>query len=208
VKTLHRPSSAPADPAPPPITHRPASALPAPFGGPRTRFSAARLARDRYLLVTHLVNALCKLRGSDRASWRLRGWILRRYGWEIGPGAQLDGIGYAYGTVRIGADSYINRDCYFDGEASITIGNQVAVGSGVAFITTGHHIGPATRRAGEFDIRPITVGDGAWIGARVTILPGVTIGPGAVVAAGAVVTEDVPADTLVAGVPARVKRAL
>lgn len=54
---------------------------------------------------------------------------------------------------------------------------------------------------------PVVIGDGVWIGARATILKGVTIGDGAVVAAGAVVTRDVPAHSLVAGVPARVVRA-
>ena len=52
--------------------------------------------------------------------------------------------------------------------------------------------------------RPVVVGKGVWIGSHATILPGVTIGEGAVVAAGAVVARDVPARTVVAGVPAKV----
>jgi maltose O-acetyltransferase len=55
---------------------------------------------------------------------------------------------------------------------------------------------------------PITIGDGAWLGARSTILPGVTIGAGAVVAAGSVVIGDVAPDVVVAGVPAVVRRQL
>jgi maltose O-acetyltransferase len=55
---------------------------------------------------------------------------------------------------------------------------------------------------------PITVGDGAWVGANATIMPGVSIGAGAVVAAGAVVTKSVDADTLVGGVPAVLLRPL
>jgi acetyltransferase-like isoleucine patch superfamily enzyme len=57
-------------------------------------------------------------------------------------------------------------------------------------------------------VGPIRIEDGVWIGSRVTVLPGVTIGAGAVIAAGAVVNRDVPPDTLVGGVPARVLRHL
>jgi acetyltransferase-like isoleucine patch superfamily enzyme len=73
----------------------------------------------------------------------------------------------------------------------------------VLLLTGGHVIGPPGRRAAELTCEPIVVGTGAWLGARVTVLPGVTIGDGAVVAAGAVVTRDVAPHTVVAGVPAR-----
>ena len=53
----------------------------------------------------------------------------------------------------------------------------------------------------------IMIKDGAWVGTRATILPGVTIGENAVVAAGAIVRNDVPAGALVAGVPATIKKA-
>ncbi|WP_232009810.1 DapH/DapD/GlmU-related protein [Actinomyces howellii] len=56
--------------------------------------------------------------------------------------------------------------------------------------------------------QPITIADRVWMGANVTVLPGVTIGEGAVVAAGAVVTRDVPAFTVVGGVPAKPIRRL
>lgn len=54
----------------------------------------------------------------------------------------------------------------------------------------------------------ITIGKNVWIGAHVTVLAGVTIGDNAVVAAGAVVNKDVPADTVVAGVPAKIIKKL
>ena len=55
--------------------------------------------------------------------------------------------------------------------------------------------------------KPVRIGDRVWIGEHVCILPGVTIGEGAIVGAGSVVTHDVPANTIVAGNPARVIRA-
>jgi len=57
-----------------------------------------------------------------------------------------------------------------------------------------------------FRIAPIAIKRGCWIGQNVVILPGVTIGEGAIIGAGSVVTRDVPANTIVAGNPARVIR--
>jgi acetyltransferase-like isoleucine patch superfamily enzyme len=54
------------------------------------------------------------------------------------------------------------------------------------------------------DLKGIVLKRNCWIGANSVILPGVTVGENSVVAAGSVVTKDVPADTVVAGVPARV----
>ncbi|WP_311199359.1 MULTISPECIES: DapH/DapD/GlmU-related protein [Helcobacillus] len=68
--------------------------------------------------------------------------------------------------------------------------------------------GPATRRAADGAHRPIHMGAGTWIGAGAIIFPGVTIGPGSIVGAGAVVTKDAPANTVIAGVPARPIREL
>ena len=90
----------------------------------------------------------------------------------------------------------------------VTIGSGVSVGHHVLLITTDHAIGPPEFRAGLAQPQPITIGDGAWIAAGATILPGVRVGAGAVVAAGALVTRDVAANTLVGGVPAKELRAL
>ena len=73
-------------------------------------------------------------------------------------------------------------------------------------MTNTHKLGTAEQRATDLIAHPIAIGDGAWLGARCTVLPGVTVGAGAVVAAGSVVTKDVPPNALAAGVPAVVKR--
>jgi maltose O-acetyltransferase len=90
----------------------------------------------------------------------------------------------------------------------VRIGDRVQLGHDVLLLTVEHELGPASARCGRRRAAPITIGDGVWLASRVTILPGVTVGEGAVVAAGAVVHQDVEANTLVGGVPARVLRVL
>lgn len=88
-------------------------------------------------------------------------------------------------------------------KGGITIGDGVMIGPKVSLITGGHPL-PLAERREHLSFAPITIEDDVWIGTAAVITQGVTIGAGAVVAAGAVVTHDVPAGTMVAGVPARV----
>lgn len=140
---------------------------------------------------------------------RLRRWAYRAAGLTIGRGTvildrlQFTGNGNLYERLVIGDDCLINAPCYLNLNERIIIGDRVSVGHHALFITDSHELGPAEHRAGRRVAAPIVIGDGCWLGARVTVLPGVTIGNGAVVAAGAVVTADVPANTLVGGVPAK-----
>lgn len=110
------------------------------------------------------------------------------------------------GPVTIGSSCFINRDAYI--RAETTIGDNVAMGPFCRLITDSHHIGTANRRAGKNKTDPIRIGKGTWIGASVTILGGVTVGSGCVIAAGSMVTKDVPDNTIVAGVPAKIVRNL
>jgi maltose O-acetyltransferase len=112
------------------------------------------------------------------------------------------------GRLSVGDGCFINHDCLIDAAADVTLGRNVALGNGVALVTSGHEHGDPRARAGARVLRPIVVGDGAWLGAGVTVLGGVTIGAGAVVAAGALVRTDVSPHTLWAGVPARQVREL
>lgn len=108
--------------------------------------------------------------------------------------------------IQIGKNVFINHACSFVDMGGITIEDKVLIGPKVNLITENHLLDPENRRS--LVTRPVIIQRNAWIGAAATILPGVTIGENAVVAAGAVVSKNVPANTIVGGVPARVIKAI
>ncbi|PSR52693.1 acetyltransferase [Adhaeribacter arboris] len=103
--------------------------------------------------------------------------------------------------TQLGKNVFINHACSFLDMGGITLEDHVLLGRKVNLITENHPLDPANRRA--LICKPIVIKRNAWIGAAATILPGVTIGENAVVAAGAVVAKDVPANTVVGGIPAK-----
>jgi acetyltransferase-like isoleucine patch superfamily enzyme len=109
-----------------------------------------------------------------------------------------------WGKLRIGDRVFLNNGVFLACCKEITIGDDVAIAN-EDYITDSDSHGVEGRPVRE---EAVHIGNGAWIGARAIILPGVTIGNRALVAAGAVVTKDVPDDTLVGGNPARIIRPL
>jgi acetyltransferase-like isoleucine patch superfamily enzyme len=107
-------------------------------------------------------------------------------------------------NLTLGKDVFINLGCRFQDTGGITIGDGCLIGHGTTLTTLNHGIDPI-RRA-DMKPAPIVIGRKVWLGASVTVVPGVTIGDGAIVGAGAVVTHDVPANAIVAGVPAKLIR--
>jgi len=106
--------------------------------------------------------------------------------------------------IRLGKNVFINHACSFLDLGGITIEDDVQIGPKVNLITENHPIDPSHRKS--LDLKSILLKRNVWIGAAATILPGVTVGENAVVAAGAVVKQNVDANTIVAGVPAKVVR--
>lgn len=103
--------------------------------------------------------------------------------------------------TKIGRNVFINFDCVFLDLGGITIEDNVLIAPKVSLLSEGHPIAPNHRQS--LVPAPIHIKKNAWIGAGATILPGVTVGENAVVAAGAVVAKDVPANTVVGGIPAK-----
>lgn len=125
-------------------------------------------------------------------------------------GSEIDGsttvftplyVNYGKHT-KIGRNVFINFDCTFLDLGGITIEDGVLIAPKVSLLSEGHPLVPEERqslKAGHIHIKK-----NAWIGANATILQGVTIGENAVVAAGAVVSKDVPDNTVVGGIPAKI----
>ncbi|MEQ3633715.1 DapH/DapD/GlmU-related protein [Thalassolituus sp.] len=161
-------------------------------------------------MIIQLSNLLPDVRIFGYGRWFIYKYILRL---KIGhkcifkPGVDIPVDGFR--NITIGDVSYINKGVRFDcKEASITIGSRVLVGSFTSFHTGSHAIELDENGLRPFTCKPIVVEDEVWLGANVVVLSGITIGRGAVVAAGSVVTKDIPPNTLMAGVPAKIIRVI
>lgn len=156
----------------------------------------------------------------NRTPWRWRRTKQRRLEKLIpsakGRGLEVFSPFYCeYGVnIRVGEGCFINYSCTFLDVSPITLGNGVWIGANVTLATPDHPLVAEERLPrdypdGRHDLEysaPIVIGDGCWICSGVTICGGVTIGENSVVAAGAVVTGDIPANSIAAGIPARVIR--
>jgi acetyltransferase-like isoleucine patch superfamily enzyme len=141
--------------------------------------------------------------------------LYRLGGLRIGDGSSMGGpLRLIGGTAQvhhleIGRDVLIGTDVAMNLDDEVRIEDGATIGPFVIIYTSTHRMGPSTRRL-SLDIvtRPVVVEAGAWVALGAILLPGVTVGRGSVVGAGSVVTDDVPPNTLVAGNPATVVRAL
>ncbi|QJU51249.1 DapH/DapD/GlmU-related protein [Lactiplantibacillus paraplantarum] len=105
-------------------------------------------------------------------------------------------------NLKIGNRVFINDNVQITDLGGIELADDVLIGPGAMLLSVNHPLDPAKRHAVE--VQPIHIGRNAWIGAGAKVLAGVTVGENAVVGAGAVVTKSVLANTVVAGVPAKV----
>jgi acetyltransferase-like isoleucine patch superfamily enzyme len=120
--------------------------------------------------------------------------------------APLELVTGAHGSIEIADGVYINYGTLISAQRRVRIGPNVMVGNYSIISDTeipGIDMPPG---APEMEPRDVEIGDGAWLAARVTVLPGARIGAGAVIAAGSVVAGDIPAGAVAGGIPARVLR--
>jgi|GEM_PF-5115399 len=135
-----------------------------------------------------------------------KAWLLRRL-WLRGEGIVYLASDLAVtlplqGNIEIGGETFVGKRCFFGNQASIRIGGGSALGNDCRLLTATHD--PQTHAVRYL---PVQIGAGCWLGAAVTVLPGVSIGAGSLIGAGAVVTRDIPPNSVAVGVPARVVRA-
>ncbi|UUN26030.1 DapH/DapD/GlmU-related protein [Streptomyces sp. FIT100] len=140
---------------------------------------------------------------------RLRAWCAHNICADVQLPVNINAMVSLPPTLRMGRHAGIGQGTMFLGLGSVSLGAHLTMGPECLFITGDH---PVPRAGGSFrDHAPvhadIVVEEDVFLGARVTILPGVTIGRGAAVGAGSVVTKDVPPEVVVAGNPARIVRA-
>ncbi|MBL3645739.1 sugar O-acetyltransferase [Peribacillus frigoritolerans] len=113
-------------------------------------------------------------------------------------------LGY---NIHVGDNFYAGYNCTILDMAEVRVGDNCMIGPNVGIYTAGHSIEPKDRNKSGYGI-PIIIGNDVWIGGSCIILAGVTIGDNSIVAAGSVVTKDVPANTIVAGNPAKILKSI
>lgn len=149
-----------------------------------------------------------ELNGAYHSMPQVRDLFARLFGKPVDPSFRVFPPFYTdFGkNITVGKNVFINACCHFQDQGGITLGDNCLVGHNVVFATLNHGFAPEERQS--MLPAPIVVGRNVWIGSNSTILQGVTIGDNSIIAAGSVVTKDVPANAIVAGVPARFIRSI
>lgn len=152
------------------------------------------------------VNTIC---ASRLLPSQLRFVGLRLGGLGIRRGTILHGVvWFGSGTVTIDRGVTLNRGVVINHSGGFQMAENSGLGPGTLILTATHEIGPPAKRWGEGRTARVVIGRGVWVGANVTVLPGVRIGDGCIIGAGSVVSRDCEPNTVYAGVPARPVREL
>jgi acetyltransferase-like isoleucine patch superfamily enzyme len=175
----------------------------------------------RVFICEPLFKAYCTSYGRNLHTGVFLHWVQGKGDIILGDNVILDGRSNIFfaarfcerPTLRIGNNTGFGHECAFSIGKEIRIGSYCRFASNIAiFDSSGHPSDPVARKLGappnHEDVRPVIIGDNVWVGTGVIIYPGVNIGDNSIVSAGSVVMGNVPANTVVAGNPARMIRTL
>ena len=165
---------------------------------------------DEGLFLERLTaNDLCyKYNNIKPSKTKKRDKVLRKIIGKAGKNVQFLQPFYCdYGyNIEVGDNFFANYGCIFLDPNKITFGNNVMIAPNCVFSTAGHALDAKQRISGEEIALPINVGDNVWIGASVTVLPGVKIGSNTIIGGGSLVNKDIPDGVIAIGVPCKVLR--
>lgn len=174
----------------------------------------------KFFFVEPVIRSICCKVGCGLRADRLP-YVRGKGSLSVGDRANLSGRSCFYfmrgicecPEIALGDDVFIGNGCTFSAARLISVGSHCLISAGVRISDNdGHPVAAERRLAGEAisaeAVAPVFLEENVWIGAEAIILKGVRIGRNAIVGAGAVVTDDVPADTVVGGNPARILKKL
>lgn len=141
---------------------------------------------------------------------RLRGALVRPFLGKCGINLRLgrNVTFYNPSSITLGKDVYIAQGTWFMAGERITVGDEVLVGPYCVIVSANHTRKGRSYRYGATQLAPISISNGCWLAAHVTVTAGTTIGEGCLIAANSVIRGTIPGDVVAAGVPAKVIKTL
>ena len=155
-----------------------------------------------YLLASHMAKSTSF---GGKIGRKFRAFCARRFCKHVGKNVNIDKNVSITNSLVIGDNSGLGRNSVIS--SNVTIGDNVMMGPECYIYTRNHRhdsLSIPMIEQGYEEIKNVTIGNDVWIGARVTILPGVSIGNGVIIGAGAVVTKNIPDNCVCGGNPARI----
>ena len=157
----------------------------------------------KHMVVMFLVNNVF----AGAYLFEMKRRLLNEIGYFLGEGTKVVGPIYCTAQLKTGSNCWLGRNFTIHGNGTVEIGDNCDIAPDVTFLT-GRHGMESQEPAGERQNYSISVGEGCWIGAGTTLGRNVTIGKGCMVLASACVMKNMPENTLIGGVPARIVRKL
>lgn len=158
----------------------------------------------KHMLVMFVVNHLC----DGAFLFELKRRLLNLIGYSLGEGTKVVGPIYCAAELKTGSNCWLGRNFTVHGNGTVEIGDNCDIAPDVTFLTGRHSSESQDGEVGEGKKYSISVGEGCWIGAGTTLGRNVSIGKGSMVLASSCVMKNMPENTLLGGVPARIVRKL